>query len=61
MGVDKDTIEITARESYMIMDAISYALDMLPNHDDYLYCNYSREELAKCAQRFGDLNLKNQW
>ena len=61
MGVDKDTIEITARESYMIMDTISYALDMLPNHDEYLYCNYSREELAKCAQRFGNLNLKNQW
>ena len=59
--IDYDFVKITPRESYMIMDAISYALDMLPNHDEYLYCNYSREELAKCAQRFGNLNLKNQW
>lgn len=59
--MNEDTINITARESYMIMDAINYVLDVMPNHDEYLYCNYSREELSKLGQRFGDLNLKNQW
>ena len=58
--VDYDIVKITPRESYMIMDAISYTIDMLPNHEN-LYCNYTREELSKLAQRFGDLNLKNQW
>ena len=59
--IDYDFVKITPRESYLIIDAISYAIDMLPSRDNFLYCNYSREELAKCAQRFGDLNLKNQW
>lgn len=59
--MNEDTINITARESYMIMDVINYVLDVIPNHDEYLYCNYSREELSKLGQRFGDLNLKNQW
>ena len=25
---------------------------------DYLFCNYSKEEIAKIGQRFGNLNLK---
>jgi hypothetical protein len=28
---------------------------------DYLFCNYSKEEIAKLGQRFGDMNLKNGW
>lgn len=58
--VDYDYIKITPRESYMIMDAISYAIDMLPSHEK-LYDNYTRDELKKCAQQFANLNLKNQW
>ena len=59
---NEDTITITSRESYMIMDCINYVLNnMIINGMDYLQCNYSREEIAKCGQRFGDLNLKNQW
>ena len=62
MGVDKDTIEITARESYLIMDCLSYVLGKMDKeHIDYLYCNYSVEEIANCVQRFGKMNLKNQW
>ena len=29
--------------------------------NDYLFCNYSKEEISKLGQRFGDINLKNQW
>lgn len=58
--VDYDYIKITPRESYMIMDAISYAIDMLPSHEK-LYDNYTLDELKKCAQQFANLNLKNQW
>jgi hypothetical protein len=28
---------------------------------DYLCCNYSKEEIAKLGQCFGDINLKNGW
>ena len=60
--VDYDFIKITPRESYMIMDCLSYALGKMDKEDiDYLYCNYSVEEITNCAQRFGKINLKNQW
>ena len=30
-------------------------------HIDFLFSNYSKEEISKLGQRFGDMNLKNQW
>lgn len=60
--IDYDIININPRESYLIMDCLSYVLDKMDKEKiDYLYCNYSVEEIAKCAQRFGNMNLKNQW
>lgn len=60
--IDYDFIKITPRESYMIMDCLSYAIGKMDKEDiDYLYCNYSVEEIANCAQYFGKMNLKNQW
>lgn len=58
-GKEKKTIEISPRESYMILDVCQYALSKMT--DDYIYGNYSREEIEKLGQRFGDLNIKNGW
>jgi hypothetical protein len=60
--VDYDIVNITPRESYMILDCFQFVLNKMDKENiDYLFCNYSKEEIAKLGQRFGNLNLKNQW
>lgn len=57
-----EMVKISPRESYMILDCFQYVLmNMNQEKLDYLYCNYSREEIAKFGQKFGDMNLKNGW
>lgn len=59
---NEDKITISARESYMILDICNKILELMNNNgEDYLYCNYSRKEIADLGQRFSDLNLKNNW
>lgn len=59
---ESENVNITARESYMILDCFNYVLSKMDEEkNDYLFCNYSREEIAKLGQRFGDMNLKNRW
>ena len=59
---ESESVNITARESYMILDCFNYVLAKMDEEKiDYLYCNYSKEEIAKLGQRFGDMNLKNGW
>ena len=59
---ESESVNITARESYMILDCFNYVLNnMDKEHIDFLFCNYSKEEIAKLGQRFGDMNLKNRW
>jgi len=59
---ESESVNITARESYMILDCFNYVLSKMDEEKiDYLYCNYSKEEIAKLGQRFGNINLKNQW
>ena len=60
--IDYDIVNITPRESYMILDCFQFVLNKMGKENiDYLFCNYSKEEIAKLGQRFGNLNLKNQW
>lgn len=57
-----EMVKISPRESYMILDMASFVLgQLLTKGEDYLYCNYSKQEIAELGQRFGDLNLKNSW
>ena len=59
---DYEMVKITPHESYMILDLASFVLSQLLNKgEDYLYCNYSKKEIAELGQRFSDLNLKNSW
>jgi len=59
---ESEKINITPRESYMILDCFQYVLNnMDKEHIDFLFNNYSKEEIAKLGQRFGDMNLKNGW
>ena len=59
---ESEKIIITPRESYMILDCFQYVLSKMNDEKiDYLFNNYSREEIAKLGQRFGDMNLKNGW
>ena len=59
---ESEKISITPRESYMILDCFQYVLNnMDKEHIDFLFSNYSKEEISKLGQRFGDMNLKNQW
>ena len=59
---ESEKISITPRESYMILDCLKYVLNnMDKEHIDFLFSNYSKEEISKLGQRFGDMNLKNQW
>ena len=59
---DYEMVKITPRESYMILDCFQKVLNVMNEEDnDYLFCNYSKEEIAKLGQRFGDINFKNQW
>ena len=60
--VESEMVKIGPRESYMILDVFQYALmKMKEENIDYLFCNYSKEEMAKFGQQFGDMNLKNGW
>ena len=60
--VESEMVKISPRESYMILDGFQYVLmHMQLEKLDYLFCNYSREEIIKLAQRFGDINVKNNW
>lgn len=60
--IDYDIVNITPRESYMILDCFQFVLNKMDQENiDYLFCNYSKEEIAKLGQRFGNMNLKNQW
>ena len=46
----------------MILDCLQYTLNQMDKEKiDYLFCNYSKDEIAKLGQRFGDINLKNRW
>ena len=57
-----ENVNITPRESYMILDCFQYVLNNMDKENiDYLFCNYSKEEIAKLGQRFGDINIKNKW
>jgi len=59
---DYEMVNITPRESYMILDCFQKVLNVMDEQDiDYLFCNYSKEEITKLGQRFGNINLKNQW
>lgn len=59
---DYEMVKITPRESYMILDCFRKVLSTMNEEDnDYLFCNYSKEEIEKLGQRFGDINIKNQW
>ena len=59
---ESESVNITPRESYMILDCLQYALNQMDKEKiDYLFCNYSKDEIAKLGQRFGDINLKNRW
>ena len=59
---DYEMIKITPRESYMILDCFQKVLSVMNEEDnDYLFCNYSKEEISKLRQKFDDLNLKNSW
>lgn len=59
---ESESVNITARESYMILDCFQYVLSKMDEEKiDYLFCNYSKEEIAKLGQRFGNMNLKNGW
>jgi len=51
------TKDITIREANMLISAIEYAIDMLPNHED-LYRQYSREELREFQQKLKE-HIKN--
>lgn len=59
---ESEFVNITPRESYMILDCFQYVLSKMGEEKiDYLFCNYSKEEIAKFGQKFGDMNLKNGW
>lgn len=60
--IESEKVEITPRESYMILDCLQYVLIKMDNEKiDYLFSNYSKDEIAQLGQRFGDMNIKNQW
>ena len=60
--VEFEMINIGPRESYMILDCFQYVLSKMNEEKiDYLFNNYSKEEIAKFSQQFGDMNLKNGW
>jgi hypothetical protein len=59
---ESESVNITLRESYMILDCFNYVLSkMSEEKNDYLSCNYSKEDITKLRQKFNDLNLKNNW
>lgn len=44
------------------MDCLDYAIQQINEEKiDYLWCNYTKDEISECAKRFGRLNLKNGW
>lgn len=57
---ESESVNITSRESYMILDCFNYVLSKMSEEKiDYPFCNYSKEEIVKLKQKFSDLNLKN--
>ena len=60
--VESEMIKIGPRESHMILDCVQYVLiHMGIEKLDYLFANYSKEEIAEFGQKFGDMNIKNNW
>ena len=60
--VESEMVKISPHESYMILDVFQYALMKMNEENlDYLFNNYSKEEIAQFGQKFGDMNLKNNW
>ena len=56
---ESESVNITSRESCIILDCFNYVLSKIGEEkNDYPFCNYSKEEIAKLKQKFGDLNLK---
>ena len=57
-----EMVKISPRDSYMILDCFQYVLTHMDIEKlDYLYNNYSKEEIAKLGQQFGDMNIRNGW
>jgi hypothetical protein len=51
---ENETININIHEANMIIDMAEFVLNMLPNHDEYLYgehSNYSKEEISNLKQQ----------
>ena len=60
--VESEMIKIGPRESNMILDCFQYVLiHMNIEKLDYLFGNYSKEEITKLGLKFEDINLKNNW
>lgn len=59
---ESENVNITSRESYMILDCFNYVLSKMGEEEiDYPFCNYSKEEIAKLRQKLSDyiqLNTK---
>ena len=52
---ENEITNINIREANMIVDMGEFVLNMLPNHDEYLYGehgDYSKEEIKKLAERY---------
>lgn len=60
--VESEIVKISHRESCIILDCFQYVLMHMDIEKlDYLFCNYSKEEIAKFGQKFVDMNIKNDW
>ena len=60
--VESEIVKISPRESHMILDCFQYVLiHMNIEKLDYLFGNYSKEEITKFGLKFGDINIKNNW
>ena len=56
---ESESVNITPRESYMILDCFNYVLlTMCEEEIDNLFCTYSKKDIDKFIQKLGDLNLK---
>ena len=55
---ENETVNINIHEANMIIDMVEYVLNMLPNHDEYLYGehgDYSKEEILNLKQRLENI------
>ena len=60
--VESEIIKISPHESNMILNCFQYVLiHMNIEKLDYLFGNYSKEEITKLGLKFEDINLKNNW